>query len=129
MLLASGTPSVANDTLSFTTASGVPNSLAVLVSGNNLLGMGNGILGMPPTDGLRCVGNGFLRHGNRQIQANGAPSQPWGDGGFPANGLIDQSAFTAGQTRHFAVVYRDFDAQVCMTGLNASNAVSVTVLP
>lgn len=129
VLLASGTPSVSNDTLGFTTSSGVPASLAVLVSGDNLLGMGNGILGMPPTDGLRCVGQNFLRHGNRQIQANGAPTQPWGEGGFPAAGLINQGAFTAGQTRHFAVVYRDFEAQVCMTGLNTSNAITVTVLP
>ncbi len=129
VLIASGNPSVSNDTLGFTTSNGVGGALAVLVSANNQLGMGNGILGMPPTDGLRCVGNGLLRHGNRQIQPNGAPSAPWGEGGFPAAGLIASAGFTAGQVRNFAVVYRDFETMVCMTGLNTSNAVEVTMVP
>ncbi len=129
ILLASGNPSVSNDTLSFTTNNGIPVSLCVLFSADNQLGGGNGILGSPPTDGLRCIGGALLRHGNRVIQGSGSPNNPWGAGGAPAGGLISNAAFTAGQIRHFAMIYRDFNDQTCFTGLNTSNAITVTMVP
>lgn len=129
MLIASGDPSVANDTLSITLVNGTPISLGVLFSGNNQLGGGNGILGNPPTDGLRCIGGGLRRHGNRSIGAGGSPNSPWGLGGGPMGGLIANAGFTAGQVRHFAVTYRDFDTLVCNTGLNTTNAITITMVP
>ena len=50
-------------------------------------------------------------------------------GGGPAGGLIANGGFTAGQTRHFALTYRDFDTLVCSTGLNTTNGIEVTIEP
>lgn len=128
VLVASGDPSVANDTLSFTCTNATPFALGVLVSANNQLGGGNGILGMPPQDGIRCVGGGLLRHGGRSIQFDGTPFQPWGFGApSPPGGILANAGFVAGQVRHFQLLVREFDTKVCMTGQNTSQAISVTI--
>ena len=116
----------------------VPDSFAVLVSGNNALPVaggclpGSGIVTPTKNDGLRCVGGGLLRHGLRQsdsVGSVGASTPGWGGADAPLEGLIAQGAFTAGQTRHFQVFYRDDPELVCMEGQNSTNAVSVSFLP
>ena len=44
-------------------------------------------------------------------------------------GLVASGGFVAGQTRHFQSIYRDSVDQVCGTGQNTTNAVSVTFEP
>ena len=76
-------------------------------------------------DGLRCAVQGVLRHGVRPSDANGdvgVTTNGWGD----PNGFFQFSVFMAGDTKHFQIVHRDDAAQVCMTGQNSSQAVSVT---
>ncbi len=130
ILAAQGNPSVTTDTLRFDLSSAAANSFGVLTSGDNRLPQAGNIGdGIQSFDGLRCIGGNFKRHGGRAISASGNSVAPWGPPGGPPAGIIAQGIFSFGQTRHFAVIYRDDDAQVCTTGLNFSNAVTVTVTP
>lgn len=135
VLVRSGVASEALDTLSFDCFSASPNTFAVLTSGVNRLpqsgpcaglasGIGGGLI-----DGLRCVGGSFLRHGTRPTDADGRNLTPWGPPGAPTKGLIAQSGFSAGETRHFQLFYREDAALGCGSGQNTSNGVSVTVEP
>ncbi len=63
------------------------------------------------------------------MDANGNTVFPWGPPGNPATGLIAQSGWNAGQTRHFQCNYREGVNFFCMTGLNTPNGVSVTFAP
>lgn len=121
ILSASGLPSVSNSTLQFGLSSARLNSFSVLVSGDNRLplvgNIGNGIQSF---DGLRCAGGNFRRHGSRAINFSGVTTG-WGPG------LIGQTqSFTAGQMRHFFVLFRTPGTETCGLGLNSSNGVSVT---
>ncbi len=136
-ILASGLPSASNDSLRIE-ASGVnPGSLAVLTSGDNALpnfGVcppGSGITAIT-FDGLRCIGGNFKRHGNRPSDGNGdvgVTNNGWGGVNGPNGGLIAHGGFVAGQTKHYAIIYRELPDMVCLTGLNTSNGVSVTFQP
>ena len=44
-------------------------------------------------------------------------------------GIAAAAGFVAGQTRYFQVTHRDDAAQVCMRGLNTSQAVEMTFTP
>ena len=123
-----------------------PNSTAVMFSGsavapqnmtNPCFGMGVAVdlIAADAKDGLRCAVNGLIRHGNRQsdalgnINADSGPSRTWGGATGPPAGLGAFSGFTAGQTRYFQATFRDLPEQVCMTGLNTSQAVETTFQP
>lgn len=135
VLTASGIAQAINDTLSFQVSDANPSTFALLMSADNQLPrMGN----CPPgsgalksfLDGLSCVGGSALRHGSRRIDTFGevgSTTTGWGGPNDPAGGLITSSGFSAGQTRHFQVVYRESLQVGCGTGLNTTNAVSVTV--
>jgi hypothetical protein len=139
-LVASGSPAVANDTLRIELIEATPLTFAVLVSGDNRLPansvnpcfyLGSGILS-PDLDGLRCMGGGFRRHGTRPTDAAGvvgSTTPGWGPPDGPAVGLIAQSGFTAGQTRHWQSFYREDDLLGCNSGLNTTQGVSVTFVP
>lgn len=135
-LLANGLPSVQADTMRFDITGATPSSFGLLLSANQQLPAagscppGSGILSVgAPMDGLRCIGGGLIRHGARSINSAGENATPWGEGGTPANGLIASGGFLAGQTRQWQVFYREGPGMVCNTGLNSSNAVSVSFLP
>ena len=125
-IAATGMPSAANDTLHFDLVSAPPGSFSVLISGNNQLFNGLGILSF---NGLRCVGGNFKRHGGRAVGANGQSNNGWGGTANPQIGLIAQGQFSVGQTRNFQVVFRESSIAVCQLGLNSSTAFSVVVLP
>ncbi len=120
ILQASGNPSIANNTLLFGLSSARLNSFSVLTSGDNRLPqMGNVGAGIQAFDGLRCTGGNFRRHGARSINFNGVTNN-WGPGN-----IVQTGSFTAGQTRHFYVLFRTQETESCMTGLNSSNGVTV----
>ena len=127
-----GSSSIASADLRFE-ASGVPATTAVLTSGNALapanaanpcFGANSGIQAMQ-LDGLRCVVQGILRHGVRPSDSNGDIGFTTNGWGTP-NGFFNFNAFTAGQTKHFQIIYRDDESQVCMRGQNTSQAISVS---
>ncbi len=134
VLVAIGSPSVANDSLNFYLANGTSNSFASLVSAQNLLPAppnacaGAGLL-TPLLDGKRCVGGGLLRHGSRATNSAGANANAWGTLGAPSQGLIAVNAFFAGQVRQFQCYYRDTAGAVCGTAQNTTNGLSITFVP
>ena len=133
-LIASGSASASSDTLRMDVTGALANSFALLISAVDPLPLmgacppGSGIA--PPVfDGLRCVGNGLIRHGTRSIDAFGRNVQPWGGPGAPTQGLLARANLDIGDTKYFQVFYRDDASQGCGTGANTSNAVEVTVTP
>ena len=139
-LQASGTPSVAGDTMRMEVRNASPNTFAVLTSGatrapsnpaNPCFAQASG-LQSATLDGLRCVVQAVQRHGARPTDANGSvgvTTAGWGPPNGPPGGLIAQGGFSAGQTRHYQVVYRDDPLLVCMTSQNTTQGVSVTFVP
>ncbi len=139
-IYALGTPSVAADTLSFRMTGGVPSAFGILLSGSELLpqnmanpchGLGSGVTALG-LDGLRVAGVGIRRHGGRSMDESGSAgflNNGWGPPSNPLGGFSAQAGFTAGESRHFQVIYRDFPNLSCGTGLNTSQAVSVTFTP
>ncbi len=133
-LAGTGVPSLTTDTLRFDVANANASTFAVLISGVNQLPLvgpcppGSGTLSIS-LDGLRCAGQGFLRHGTRALDGDGQNTSPWGPPGAPAAGILASSGLVAGETRYFQVFYREAPALGCGTGQNTTNAVTVTVLP
>lgn len=128
VLSTNGELSIATNDLQFALAGGPPTSFGVLLSGDNALGGGIGILGTPESDGLRCIGGNLLRHGGRSFNASGTAS--WGTGGAPAAGIIGQSNFVIGQTRHFQVRYREDPAPgPCGFGTNTTQGITLIFAP
>ena len=135
-LIGSGIDSVFLDTLRFEVRGGNPGTFGVLISADNLLPQnpmnpcpaGSGVQTIS-ADGLRCVGGNVLRHGARAMDAAGdigLTNAGWGGNDPPAQGLIGQYGFSAGQTRSWQVFYREQAGLVCQSGQNTTNAVSTT---
>jgi hypothetical protein len=147
-LTASGDPSVSlpsgsTTDLQFSATGAPPGSTNVLLSGNAVapasmanpcFGLNSGILSAD-RDGLRCVVQVVVRHGNRaangmgEIMDSSGPSRVWGGPAQPVDGIAVQGGFVSGQTRFFQITHRDDAMAVCMRGLNTSQAVSVTFTP
>ncbi len=124
LLKTNGASSVSYNRLLFEMVGGVPNSFAVLTSGDSALGGGLGILGQPGSDGLRCVGSNFRRHGGRGLDANGATWNIWAP---PTTGSF---GFVSGQTRNFQARYRVNPlASPCGFGSNTTQAIRITFAP
>lgn len=135
-LVASGSTSVSVADLRFEVSGAPPFVNAVLLSGSALapanstnpcFGLSSGIQSSN-FDGLRCVVQGILRHGVRLANDQGDVGVTTNGWGTP-HGFFGFAAFTAGATRHFQVIHRDDVENVCMTGLNTSQAVSVSFAP
>lgn len=136
LLLRSGTASLSSTDLRYEAENLPSSTTAVLLSGsavaptnpaNPCFGTGSGIQSAS-FDGLRCVVQNLLRHGVRAADANGrigVSTNGWGN----PNGFFNFGAFTLGETRFFQVVYREDPASACQTGLNTTQASSVTFLP
>lgn len=129
-----GVPSVSNDTLRFEALSCSPQTFALLTAADNQLpamGMcppGSGIVQVALLDGLRCAGGNFQRHGTRATDSQGdvgITNNGWGPPSGPPIGIIAQGGYSAGQTRHFQIIYREDSMLGCGTALNTTNAVSV----
>lgn len=140
LLAPAGFSSVSIPTLNFRLFGGNPNTLAVLLSGDNrapgnvanpCFGLGTGGLAAS-FDGLRCTVGAIQRHGNRPTDASGnvgVTNNRWGPPNAPVAGLIAQGGFVAGQTRYFQAVYRELPTLMCGTGLNTSQGVHVIIFP
>ena len=106
------------------------STFGVLVSGDNALGGGAGIIGLPVKDGLRCVGGNAQRHGTRALDGSGANLDSWGSLTGPAGGIIGGGGFAAGQTRYFQVRYReDPMTGPCGSDQNTSQAIRISFKP
>ncbi|MEM7518468.1 MAG: hypothetical protein AAF368_16285, partial [Planctomycetota bacterium] len=130
-LTGTGTASVAMDSLRFDLTGAMPDSFALLVSGDNALPVNDNCAGCGVTafEGLRCAGGNFLRHGVRALDASGDATNGWGPPNGPTGGLVQASGFTAGQTRTFFSFFRVGENTFCGEGQNSSNGVSVTFTP
>lgn len=109
-----GTASVAADDLVLTGANLLPGNPAMLFVGNASVNGGSGSLF---GDGLRCAGGGATRLGVQIPDANGAAS--WG------SGLASAHGWSAGDTGHFQIWYRDSQNSPCSTDFNLSNGLEV----
>ena len=131
-----GTLSIANADLRFEASGVAPAHSCILISGasmapvnaaNPCFGMDSGI-GSLALDGLRCTVQGILRHGVRSSDANGdvgITTPGWGG----SDAFPQFAAFTSGDTRYFQIYHTDDPSAVCQTGLNTTQAASVTFLP
>ena len=113
-----GAPALTTAVLTSSTA------LAPANAANPCFGLNSGVQSIS-LDGLRCAVQNVLRHGVRPSDVNGeigVTTNGWGE----PNGFFNFSAFVAGNTRHFQIIHRDENTQVCGTGQNSSQAISVT---
>jgi hypothetical protein len=110
-----GSTSVALDDMSFRGSQLKPNAPALLFTGINAAGGGNGV---PFGGGLLCVGGAIKRLGVRFADAAGNAN--W-DGPLSTIG-----AWGAGDRRFFQVWYRDAQNTPCGGGFNFSNALDIT---
>jgi hypothetical protein len=118
-LAASGSSSVAADTLAFAASNLLPNQPALLFVGENAV---NGGAGLPFGDGLRCAGGNVVRLGVDTPDTQGDAS--WGPG------LAATGGWSAGDTRRFQAWYRDPGAgSPCGAGFNLSQGLEVTFTP
>lgn len=131
-----GSSSVGLSDLRFEALNLPANSVAILLSGSALapanpgnpcFGLNSGIQATT-LDGLRCIVQGVLRHGVRPVDANGAVGATT-DAWETQSGLFNFDTFLSGQTRYFQVTYREDLALGCQTGLNTTQASSVTFVP
>ncbi|HJP00539.1 MAG TPA: hypothetical protein QF764_02065 [Planctomycetota bacterium] len=92
----------------------IPGQPALLFSGNNAI---NGGLGIPFGDGLRCAGQGVLRHGVRSPNAGGDAS--WAS-------PLPNEAWGPGDTKHFQGWYRDPSGSPCGNGFNLTTGHTIS---
>mgnify|MGYP002630681870 CR=1 FL=1 len=114
ILSATGSPSVAADTLALS-ASGLPaGGYGIFIGGTNALGAGNGIA---YGDGLLCAGGAITRL--ETVLSNAA-------GVAISSVLISPTdGAAAGQTRYYQSWYRDTAAGACGGGFNLSNGLQI----
>lgn len=143
-LFQSGSNSVEAASLRFALGGAVPNSFAVLTSGDALApqNMSNPCFGAESgvqsatLDGLRCAVQSVQRHGGRPVAGDGSAGMGltpgWGSPNSPVigvGGIPAQGGFVAGDTRYFQVFYRELPGVVCSTEQNTSQAIGVSFVP
>lgn len=135
-----GEARASGDTMRLEVTSAAPSSLVLLVSSAHMLPQDPVAAGCPRGSGvrsdffggLRCIGDGLVRHGTRSTddQGNaGDANDGWGGPFAPAGGLVSQGGFAMGQNRFFQAIYRDLPSPGCNTGLNTTNAIAAMVIP
>lgn len=130
-LLGYGTASIGLADLRFEVRGLPAQSAAILMSGpallpNPLVAMGPiGVTG-GPIDGLRCIGGGTTRHGTRLADAAGTIGMNNVGWGAPEGGIPNLMVPMVGGVLNFQAFYRTPVNLTCETGLNTTNAVSVT---
>jgi len=116
-LAATGTPSIANDTLVLT-GTLMPNSSVLYFQGTTAIGGGAGsVFG----DGLRCAGGAVIRLGTK--------TNALGTSSYPVAGDLTISvrgACAAGDVRIYQAWYRNAAAFCTASTFNLTNALSVT---
>lgn len=114
LLSPSGTPSIANDTLTLL-GSGMTNSNALYFQGTNF-NYAQSVYG----DGLRCVTGSVVRLGTRTNSA-GASQVP-SVGGTPISTV---GSVTTPGTRYYQVIYRDNGSFCTSSNFNATSGLSI----
>ena len=101
-LAASGTPSLASDTLVLTTANQRPTGTSIVLQGTT-----NNVTGLAFGQGVRCV-SGALKRLYLKTAAGGSISAPGaGDASVSARSAAAGDPIVAGQHRYYMVYYRD----------------------
>ena len=135
-LLQLGTSSITAADLRFEAAGVAPLNTCILISGNAVapgnpanpcFGMNSGMQSTS-FDGLRCVVQGIMRHGIRPSDASGNVGTTTDGWGSP-DAFVNFGAFVAGGTKYFQIVYTDTGGSLCQTGLNTSQAMSISLQP
>jgi hypothetical protein len=119
VLSGSGTPSLAADSVQFTTADELPSALSIVLQGDALISPVN--FG----DGLRCAG-GILKRLFVKSASGGVITAP--DVGDPSISLRSAALgdpCSVGSMRVYQVYYRDPNLQFCGHGFNSTNAIAV----
>ena len=117
-LSASGTPSVANDSLVLSAVGTTPSSPGIFFQGDLQV---NGGLGTPFGDGLRCAGNPVMRTPAVFADASGNATS--------TVALASTLGINAGQTKRYQWWYRDAALSLCGNGFNVSNGLEVVWQP
>ena len=121
LLTASGTASVANDSLVLH-ATGMSNGTVLFFEGSSMLNAGAGAIF---DDGLRCAASPTIRLGTK-IVAGGAAQYPVaGDSSISIKGLVP----AIGGTRIYQAWYRDSASFCTAATSNLTNAISVLWAP
>ena len=122
-----GDPSLANDTLSLSTANERPTAPSILLQGNAVLPAG-AVFGQ----GVRCAG-GTLKRMYVKTAVNGSIVAPAaGDLSLSARSAALGSVITAGQHRWYAVYYRDpiiLGGCPVSSGFNSTPTLKVSWVP
>ncbi len=119
-LVASGNPSLANDTIVLTSTQ-LPNSSALYFQGTTAVGGG---AGATFGDGLRCAGGSVVRLGTK---TNVAGSSQYPSGGDPSVSV--KGAVTAPGLRTYQTWYRNAAAFCTPSTFNLTNGWSLTWVP
>ncbi len=121
LLVASGTASVANDSLVLT-SSGTPNSTVLFLQGVSAQNAGAGVLF---GDGLLCAGVPTIRLGAKHAVGGSAQFPQFGDPSISVKGQLPM----IGGSRVYQAWYRDNTPFCNASTYNLSNAVSVLWMP
>jgi hypothetical protein len=109
ILSTSGTPSLSNDTLSFTQVNELGSALSIFLQGT--LNLPNGIVF---GDGVRCVGGSLKRLYVKAASAGMVQAPIIGtDPSVSSISALLGDTITAGATRYYGVYYRDASATFC----------------
>lgn len=114
VLAGSGSTSATTDDIAFHGTGLAPNKPCLLFFGT---AQQNGGMGLPFGDGLLCAGGQIQRMNVEFSNASGDAN--WGTG-------LNSGLWSAGDTRHFQIWYRDTAAGPCGNSFNVSNGYSVT---
>jgi plastocyanin len=119
-LAASGTPSIAADTVVLT-GTGMPSSSALYFQGTTQIGAGAGaVFG----DGIRCAGGSVIR---LALKTNASGTSSFPTGADPTVSVKGGAA--AGSTFEYQIWYRNAGAFCSASTFNLSNGYSVTWTP
>ncbi len=118
LLEASGSRSLAADDLTFNASLLIPGRRAILFHADAPWGGQSGFRG----DGLLCVGGSLVRLGVATVDLSGMVS-------LPSRPRLDRTNWWPGETRYFQLWYEDRGLGSCGSGMNFTNALSLTPLP
>jgi hypothetical protein len=127
ILTGTGTPSLASDTVHFTSSGELPTSTSILLSGPTAVNPAH------YGDGLRCAG-GSLKRLFTHSAVGGTVAMPQGsDLSVSARSAAMGDPITAGSVRIYQVYYRDPSATFCSAPaggtFNISNALALAWAP
>ena len=119
LLTASGSASLASDSLRFDTVAELPTTLSILIQGTSSI---------QPTafgDGLRCAGGNLKRLYALNASGGAISVPPSGSASVSARSSALGDPIQNGQQRIYQVYYADSNLAFCGHGFNVSNAAAI----